>query len=220
MRDLKEVVTDENGNPNGAIQALSESYYGQTAACGLLSRWLVDLKTQHKKDDARAREHSAEQVRQTTQSVVCRMSKDRFTKDGGDGILDLSRAEAAFLEHMMDSDRWRELLIDLSATNKDSALLMYCLQAISRRGHHREITRRINQSDHFAVFNAMLSSELSVIGKIAVSSCRKKDTSIHLDELVQDLARSCTSTSYTYIFAVEVRGVSMLCSTGLIWTVY
>lgn len=131
------------------------------------------------------------------QDVVNRISKERFTKTGGDSILDLSKSEAAFLAEMMDSNRWRKLLIDLSASNKDSALLMYCLEQISKRGHHREIARRINQSDHFAVFNAMLSSELTVIGKIAVSSCKGRDTSIDLEELVGDLQRTCTSTAYT-----------------------
>lgn len=50
----------------------------------------------------------------------------------------------------------------------------------------------------------MLASELTVIGKIAVSACRENDTSISLDELVGDLQRTCTSTAYTYIYAIEV----------------
>jgi hypothetical protein len=191
-----------------AIQALSESYYGQTAVCGLLGRWLADLKSQAATADVSEQSkifsNTTEDIRELTQDVVNRISNERFTKTGGDSILNLSRSEAAFLEDMMDSNRWRKLLIDLSASNKDSALLMYCLQAISKRGHHREIARRINQSDHFAVFNAMLASELTVIGKIAVSACRENDTSISLDELVGDLQRTCTSTAYTYIYAIEV----------------
>ena len=81
---------------------------------------------------------------------------------------------------------------------------MYCLQAISKRGHHREIARRINQSDHFAVFNAMLTSELAVFGDIAVSDCRDNVLSISVPELVGDLRRTCTSTAYTYLHATEV----------------
>jgi hypothetical protein len=208
MKHVTVVVTNEGGNPQKAIQALSESYYGQTAVCGLLGRWLADLKSQSATSDATERSQlftqSTDDIRQMAQDVVNRISKERFTKTGGDSILNLSRSEAAFLEDMMDSNRWRKLLIDLSASNKDSALLMYCLQAISKRGHHREIARRINQSDHFAVFNAMLASELTVVGKIAVSACRDSDTSINLDELVGDLRRTCTSTAYTYIYAIEV----------------
>jgi hypothetical protein len=209
MTHVTEVVASDNGNPQKAIQALSESNYGQTAVCGLLARWLADLKAQSATSDVAEQpkhfDQAAEGIRQMTQDVVNRISKERFTKTGGDGILNLSRSEVAFLEHMMDSNRWRKLLIDLSASFKDSALLMFCLQSISKRGHHREIARRINQSDHFAVFNAMLTSELAVVGKIAVSACHDNDTSIALPELVGDLRRTCTSTAYTYLYAIEVR---------------
>ena len=205
LLDLTEVVKNDGGNPKNAIQALSESAHGQTAVCGLLSRWLADLKSQTTSSmtatDAAAHakrfRKSADDIREMTQAEINRIVKERFTHKGGDNILALSKSEAAFLEDMMDSNRWRKLLIDLSASNKDSALLMYCLQSISKRGHHREIARRINQSEHFPVFNAMLASELAVIGKISVSACHDHDTSISLNELVGDLRRICTSTSYT-----------------------
>ena len=208
MNELTEVVTSENGNPTKAIQLLSDSYYGQTSACGLMARWLADLKSQAASSDTAEQTtaflKAADDIRETTQEVVNRIAKEMFTKAGGDAILDLSKSEATFLEDMMDSNRWRKLLIDLSATHKDSALLMYCIQAISKRGHHREIARRINQSDHFTVFNSMITSELSVIGKIAVTDCRDRDASISLSDLVSDLRRTCTSTAYTYIYAIEV----------------
>jgi hypothetical protein len=212
MNDVTEVVTSQDGNPQKAISSLIESYHGQTSICGLLGRWLTDLKSHSSSGDAAEEANlfqiASDNVRQTAQDVVNKLVKERFTKTGGDSILEMSRSQAAFLEDMMDSSRWRKLLIDLSASNKDSALLMYCLQAISKRGHHREIARRINQSDHFSVFNAMLGSELAVVGKIAVSSCRDTDTSIGLDELVSDLRRTCTSTAYTYIYAIEVSFLS------------
>lgn len=212
LLDLTEVVKNDGGNPKNAIQALSESAHGQTAVCGLLSRWLADLKSQTTSSmttaDAAAHakrfQKSADDIREMTQAEINRIVKERFSQKGGDNILALSKSEAVFLEDMMDSNRWRKLLIDLSASNKDSALLMYCLQSISKRGHHREIARRINQSEHFPVFNAMLASELAVIGKISVSACHDHDTSISLNELVGDLRRICTSTSYTYLYGFEV----------------
>ena len=201
------MLKSDAGNNKNAIQALSESAHGQTAVCGLLSRWLADLKSQTSSSpsttDAAAHakrfQKSADDIREMTQEVVNGIVKERFTHKGGDNILALN--EAPFLEDMMNSNRWRKLLIDLSASKKDSALLMYCLQSISKRGHHREIARRINQSEHFPVFNAMLASELAVIGKISVSSCHDHDTSISLNELVGDLRRICTSTSYTCKYA-------------------
>lgn len=183
---------------------MSESARGQTAVCGLLSRWLADLKSQTASTSNSTPEvieknfqKAVNEIRETTQEVVNRIAKENFSREAGDTILALSKSEAAFLEDMMNSNRWRKLLIDLSATNKDSALLMYCLQAISKRGYHREIARRINQSEHFPVFNAMLASELAVIGKISVSACYDHDTSISLNELVGDLRRTCTSAAYT-----------------------
>lgn len=206
MAHVTEVVTSEGGKPLTAIEALSDSYFGETAACGLMSRWLVDLKSQSMSTDSTTErtktpsslfETAADEIRNMVQDVINRLATERFTKTGGDKILNLSKSEAAFLKEMMISSRWRKLLIDLSATNKDSALLMYCLEQISKRGHHREIARRINQSDHFTVFHAMLASEVQVIGKIAVTSCKGADTSIPLEDLVDDLKRTCASTAYT-----------------------
>ena len=222
MAHVTELVTSEGGNPQKAIQSLSESYYGQTAVCGLISSWLAGLKSQATTlEQSRIFAESAESIRQLAQGVVNRIAKERFTKTGGDGILQLSRLPA-FLEDMIESSRWRKLLIDLSASNKDSALLNYCLQKISKRGHHREIARRINQSDHFPVFNAMLASEITIIGKIALTACHSVDTSIGLNELIRDLKRTCTSTAYTYIHAIEVSwdNVEVSCFLQLLLTCY
>jgi hypothetical protein len=209
------LVQSKNVDPTSIISALTESTHGQTAVCGLLSRWLADLQAEtelpsmtatkaEEAEQAKKFQKAADNIREMTQEEISRIAKERFTTQRGRNILNLSKSKAAFLEEMMDSNRWRKLLIDLSATNKNSALLMYCLQAISKRGHHREIARRINQSDHFAVFSAMLASEVAVIGKISISACHDNDTSISLNELVRDLKRTCTSTAYTFMYAYEV----------------
>jgi len=204
--NVKEVVSV--ADPQKAISALIESYQGQTAICGLLGRWLADMRgTNDPKDDAanqRPSETTADGIRQTVQEVINKIVKERFSKEAGDAILNLSKSEAAFLEDMMDSPRWRRLLIDLSASHKNSAVLVYCLRAISRKGHHREIAKRVNQSDHYAVYNAMLLSELAVIGKLAVSAGSDPASSVGMEELVSDLRRACSSTSYTYLYSVEL----------------
>lgn len=215
LANVSEVVEANGGNPAKAIAALIENYHGQTAVCGLLSRWLADLhkKKQDVSFKEAARKHpnlsntnssNVDKIRELAQSIINKMAKERFTKEAGDSILDLSKAKASFLEEMMHSSRWRKLLIDLSASHKDSAVLLYCLRAISKQGHHREIAKRINQSDHFAVFNAMLLSELSMIGSQAVSAGSDVPTAAGLEELVQDLTRACSSTSFTYLYSVEM----------------
>ena len=94
-----------------------------------------------------------------------------------------------------------------------------CLQRISKRGHNRDIAQRINPSDYFGVFNSMLASELSILGKIAVggvldsndhdgiqNSNNKKDSEAFndIDELVSNFKRICTSNAYTYFYAMQV----------------
>jgi hypothetical protein len=204
-----------------ATQALIDSYSGDAAVCGLLGLWLAELKSSTSLAEGITKEDSfnsaADEVREVAQDNINKIAKESFTKAGGDDILGLSKAEAAFLEEMIDSERWRKLLIDLSATQKDSALLMYCLQSISQRGHHREIAKRVNQSDHFSVYNAMLASEFAVVAAAAASGASStQDSSIGMEELVEDLRRTCTSTSYTYLYAIEVRRYHMR-GIGLLW---
>ena len=159
MSDLTEVVKSDRGNPKNAIQALSESAHGQTAVCGLLSRWLVDLKSQTSSSssttDAAAHtkrfQKSADDIREMTQEVVNRIVKERFTHKGGDSILALSKSEAAFLEDMMDSNRWRKLLIDLSASNKDRYVNeVFIIYQIQDNGSKFAIARKTH--DHYFFF--------------------------------------------------------------------
>ena len=109
---------------------------------------------------------------------------------------------------MIGSPRWRKLLIDLSAANKDSMFFMYCLTTISNLGHHREIANRINQSDYFGVFHSMLQSELAIAGTAAVDGCGDGDAlgvgGGEMGSFAVDLRRTCTSTSYPYLYAMEV----------------
>jgi TH1 protein/WW domain len=211
--NVSELVAANSGNPAKAISALIENYHGQTAVCGLLSKWLTNL---HEKKLAGStkdiktvlinsgEKSKSDQIREMAQTVINKMAKERFNKEAGDEILNLSKKEVAFLDEMMESSRWRKLLIDLSAAHKDSAVLLYCLKDISKRGHHREIAKRMNQSDHFAVFNAMLLSELSMVGCQAVSAGSDISAATGLEELLRDLQRACSATSYTYLHSIEM----------------
>ena len=147
---------------------------------------------------------ATDDIRESVQETIYKIAKEKFNQAVGDSIFQLKKTEAVFLDEMMESERWRKLLIDLSATNNDSTLLKFCLRSISNRGHHREIIKRINPSDHFAVYNAMLASEITVVGKMAFGASSDIDTTMGMTELVEDLKRTCTSTSYTYLYAMEV----------------
>lgn len=50
----------------------------------------------------------------------------------------------------------------------------------------------------------MLGSEFVVIGNLSTSASSVTETSVDLSQIVEDLRRACTSTSYTYLYAVEV----------------
>ena len=216
---VAELAKRHNGNPEHALGMLVENYQGQTAVCGLLSQWLCRLKASNSNNSNISSSKSssanpttteqteisaaaADEIRETIQDVINRIAKENFTKDVGDEILNLSSEDASFLQEMIHSSRWRKLLIDLSASHKESAVLKLCLKMISKGGHHREIARRINQSEHFSVFHQMLQSELTAIGRLSVSA--GSDMSIGFTELMQDLERACTSTSYTYLYSLEM----------------
>ena len=160
--------------------------------------------------------YAADSARDVVEKVIHQLAKERFTKNYGDAIVKLPKKDAAFIDNMIASYRWRKLLIDLSATNKESKLFLYCLQTISNLGYHREIANRINQAEYFGVFNSMLQSELTITAKLSVDGYRRDiidntndnamDTTTKdpMGSLVADLRRTCTSTSYTYLFAMTV----------------
>ena len=56
-------------------------------------------------------DQGADAARDVVEQVVNRLAKERFTKDGGDDIMKLSKSEVAFLDAMIDSERWRNLLV-------------------------------------------------------------------------------------------------------------
>jgi hypothetical protein len=160
--------------------------------------------------DPMLRDGASDAARVVVEGVIDKLAKERFTKDHGDAILSLDKNKAAFIDRMIRSDRWRRLLIDLSATNKESMLFMICLRKISNLGHHRDIANRINPSEFFGVFDSMLQSELSIVGCAAVDGYAEDvvdamDASLGpMGTLISDLRRNCTSTSYTYLYAMEV----------------
>ncbi|KAL7441664.1 hypothetical protein ACHAXM_007947 [Skeletonema potamos] len=226
---------NELGNVAGkkAQQYLVQGYQGDTAMCGLMGLWLAELKSSRAaavgttRPDAASEnnddhdksvfQEGADAARDVVESVINRLARERFTTNGGDAIMKLTKKQAAFVDEMIKSDRWRKMLIDLSASNKDSKLFMYCLQTISNLGHHREIANRIDQSDYFGVFNSLLRSELAVVGKLAVAGYHSYRaagvaegnsdgslTSGQIETLTADLRRSCTATSYTYLYAMVV----------------
>lgn len=157
----------------------------QTATCGLLTKWLVDISVKTSTDakptpnntkpsamDAsKKRNQAAEPIRSLIESVITKTAKEHYTKEAQQNILNLKAAsDRNFLLEMIDNAPWRKLLIDLSATYPNSPLLTYCLKEISKRGYHREIAKRIqNLSDYFDVFHGLLVSELSRLGNTAVN---------------------------------------------------
>jgi len=225
LDNVAELIDQLGGNVGGpkAMQALISSNHGLTAVCGLLSLWITELRTtltmttgespsKVKPSASKNCGSPQDQVRSIVEDIISRFARENFTVAKGDNILNLSKSEVAFLEEMIDNQRWRRLLIDLSATYKDSALLTYCLKSISKRGHHREIAKRINQSDYFGVFNAMLTSELEYLGRVGIANGNGEgdgegaddETPESFDGVISDLRRTCTSTSYTYYYTREV----------------
>ena len=241
-----------------AIQYLIQGYVGNTAICGILGQWLARLKSSslsskktrndttnnnNDNDNNNSNDNNSNNnyclhesttniVRDIVTDVITKLAKERFTKHHGDIIISLNKKNVSFIDTMIHSSRWRQLLIDLSATNMDSKLFMFCLQSISNLGYHREIANRINPSEFFGVFDSMLQSELIIAGTMAVDGYYLTTTNtassgvedgvgdgtftnatttitsqtMTMGTFISDLRRNCTSTSYTYLYAMEVIG--------------
>jgi len=226
IQNVGTLITNLGGEEGGtmAINSLLKEYVAQTAICWLISSWIYDLKIAKASADgnissienkdsrdiiqASLENSTAESVRGIVEQIIIKSAKLNYSSSGEKIILSLSRSERAFLYEMMEHERWRRLLIDLTSIHKDSALLTLCLQSISKKGHHREITKRINQSDYFIVYHGMLTSELGILAKYSVNGGGYvepgKSDSGNMSSLVNDLKRSCTSTAYTYVYAMEI----------------
>ena len=258
-----------------AIQYLIQGYVGNTAICGVLGQWLARLKSSSLSTSSLAtktmndntnntgknnnntnnsnndninyclHESTTNIVRSTATDVITKLAKEHFTKEYGDTIISLNKKDVSFIDTMIHSSRWRQLLIDLSATNMDSKLFMFCLQSISNLGYHRDIANRINPSEFFGVFDSMLQSELIIAGTMAVdgyyctTATGVKDgvnggidtipttvattttTSqiMTMGTFINDLRRNCTSTSYTYLYAMEVIGTLLTMANKRLLTI-
>jgi len=272
--------------------SLVKGYTGQTAICGILSKWLLDLKVANAVTDKKGTSKStttttskgasqsgkggalnsitfsksgvgsgsssstnkkggtdatstgtdketlsiknatADSIRQLVEKVIVRTAKTNFTEEVQERMVqekDTFVKFARFAKEMMEHSRWRRLLIDLAGMpqHKNSPFLKYCLEEISKRGHHREIAKRMNQSDYFDVFHRMVVNELTVLGKLSINGGLKSEPnqdvdvvedeqqvdldldmdvslSTSIENIVNDLKRQCTSTEYTYIYVIEV----------------
>lgn len=182
------LVSQAHGTPQQTIATVVDALACQPAICGLISKWLFTTMGT-----------SPDDVRKLAEDVIISFAKESFTREAGDRITELRKSQTQFLSSMMESSRWRKLLIDLSATHRDSAILKFCLGEISKGGHHREIANRINQSEHFEVFNAMLTSELKSIVKLAVAA-GTETSSTSIIEVVENLEKACTGSAYTYFY--------------------
>lgn len=141
-----------------AMQSLINGYVGDTAMCGLMGLWLMQLKgsgvgsegvdggkgggligsargvstigggnngkskmaqvvkkvitnQSGKSEEEERLEQGANAARDVVEEVMNRLVKERFTKDGGDAIMSLSKKQAAFVDEMIHSERWRKLLV-------------------------------------------------------------------------------------------------------------
>lgn len=114
------------------MQSLINGYQGDTTMCGLMGLWLAELKASSAAFDKNAKfnacppaasqdvdkgieserfNQGADAARYVVEEVVNRLAKERFTKDGGDAIMSLSKKQVAFVDAMIESERWRNLLV-------------------------------------------------------------------------------------------------------------
>ena len=126
---VSEIGPQEAGRK--AMQSLITGYQGDTAICGLMALWLAELKASNERNDNdksntppstlgggesmrdKRFHQGANAARDVVEEVVNRLAKERFTKDGGDAIMKLSKKQVAFVDKMIESERWRNLLVSV-----------------------------------------------------------------------------------------------------------
>ena len=126
---VSEIGPQEAGRK--AMQSLMTGYQGDTAICGLMALWLAELKASNERNDNdksntppstlgggesmrdKRFHQGANAARDVVEEVVNRLAKERFTKDGGDAIMKLSKKQVAFVDKMIESERWRNLLVSV-----------------------------------------------------------------------------------------------------------
>lgn len=123
---ISTLVTEMGPQAGGKVMySLMNGYQGETAICGLMGLWLAELKASsasfgkstaasaagEEENQKKRFDQGADAARDVVEQVVNRLAKEKFTKDGGDDIMKLSKSEVAFLDAMIDSERWRNLLV-------------------------------------------------------------------------------------------------------------
>ena len=81
---------------------------------------------------------------------------------------------------------------ELDSAHRDSALLKYCVRALSRDGRDGEIAAAAPVADEFGVFEGALVDSLAQIPGASAEQ---------LDALLPHLARVCGETAFTHLYA-------------------
>lgn len=97
-----------------------------------------------------------------------------------------------WLEAMLKSNEWRQLLYELSARHKDSLLLNYAIQRISEDGHQNEIASLPAATTYFPVYNRVLEYAFGRVLQM---------TEDELFSFLPEFTRMCNHGEQTYLYA-------------------
>jgi hypothetical protein len=144
---MQTLIDKHQQDQKSIISRLTGSYTGTARMLQVVAEWLfladsiasanteeeLEAKLNVPIDDA---EHD-EMTERIISAHLSEFAKKTFNKSLADKLIVLTSKPPRWLSDMMKDPTWRQLLLDLIGSTKDSALLNYCLREISKMGYHR-----------------------------------------------------------------------------------
>lgn len=203
------------GNPQAAVEFLTDGYVGYAAAASLVCGWLKltekgeeDDKVNHEKKKQKHQSSIEHQPHQSSTNpnnqnnkikdeayYLRKLAKERFDPKKFSGVFQAGGSGAPkWINGLIADPQGRQLIYHLAARHPDSLLLNFAIQKILRQpGREGEVAAvGSSLSGIFAVFHRMISAKIKAIATVT--------TKEQIQKLSAELAQSCCSSQHTYVY--------------------
>jgi negative elongation factor C/D len=213
---LRDYVSAQ-GNPQAAVEFLTDGYVGYAAAASLVCGWLdlLDksgggeddkINQEKKKQKQQSSEHQPNRSTTTPNNnnnnkikdeayYLRKLAKERFDPGKFAGVFQAGGSGAPkWINGLIADPQGRQLIYHLAARHPDSLLLNFAIQKILRQpGREGEVAAvGSSLSGIFAVFHQMISAKIK-----AIAAATTKE---QIQQLSVELAQSCCNSQHTYVY--------------------
>jgi len=216
---LRDYVSAQ-GNPQAAVEFLTDGYVGYAAAASLVCGWLNLLENsgggeddkinqEKKKQRQQSSEHQPNQSTSTSNNnknnnknkikdeayYLRKLAKERFDPKKFAGVFQAGGSGAPkWINGLIADPQGRQLIYHLAARHPDSLLLNFAIQKILRQpGREGEVAAvGSSLSGVYAIFHQMISAKIK-----AIAAATTKE---QIQKLSAELAQSCCNSQHTYVY--------------------